>query len=129
MDTKEFNPHPVTHRDGSRTPDTRYKITREHSGKAKPQFVARFCDEFIGQSAFYTSAVVMAVGHNAMRLGEPVIVEQRASRAELTPEQQEEVRECHPESKLECYCDNGHVQNETTCMYCWFVAENENEGK
>lgn len=30
-----------------------------------------------------------------------------------------EIRECHPEGKLECYCDNGHEQANTVCMFCY----------
>ena len=69
---REFNPHPVTQ--GGR-PDLRYRIALEHCGYESPRFVARFCDdEFIGSSAFYSSAVALAVGHNARRNGAAVIV-------------------------------------------------------
>lgn len=58
--------YPVTHDQGGK--DKRYTITKEWCGYEEPRFVVRFCDEFIGQSAFYNSAVVMAVGHNAKRI-------------------------------------------------------------
>jgi len=50
--------------------DSRYTITQEYTGhpSAKPQFVIRFCDEWVDSSQFYTSAVVRAVGHNAARM-------------------------------------------------------------
>lgn len=37
----------------------------------------------------------------------------------LTLAKLEEIKECHPEGKVECYCDNGHAQAETVCMYCY----------
>lgn len=37
----------------------------------------------------------------------------------------EEVRECHPESLVECYCDNTHAQNATVCMYCFHRNKSE----
>jgi hypothetical protein len=33
-------------------------------------------------------------------------------------EEAQEIRECHPEGLVECYCDNTHQQNNTVCMYC-----------
>ena len=50
--------------------DSRYTITKEYTGheSGKPQFVIRFCGEWVGSSQFYTSAVVRAVGHNAERM-------------------------------------------------------------
>ncbi len=37
---------------------------------------------------------------------------------DMTIEESEEIRECHPESRVECYCNNTHEQNNTTCLYC-----------
>jgi len=50
--------------------DKRYTITQEYTGhpSAKPQFVVRFCNDWVGSSQFYNSAVVRAVGHNAERM-------------------------------------------------------------
>jgi hypothetical protein len=67
--------HPVTHENGG--VDTRYSVEKEFTGRAKPQFVARFCGEFIGSSGFYNSAVVRCIGHNSARKGNLVVVEQR----------------------------------------------------
>ena len=53
--------------------DPRYTITKEWTGKEKPQFVVRFCDEWICSSPFYSSAVARAVGHNAERRGALII--------------------------------------------------------
>jgi|TARA_R110002126_G_scaffold96265_1_gene225263 hypothetical protein len=49
--------------------DDRYSIQQEYTGAAKPQWVARFCGEWIGASQFYGSALVQAVSHNARRNG------------------------------------------------------------
>lgn len=49
--------------------DKRYTVTREHIGKEKPYFVARFCGEWIGASAFFDSAVMLAIGENARHNG------------------------------------------------------------
>jgi hypothetical protein len=54
--------------------DRRYTVTKEFTGHAKPQWVVRFCGEWVASSPFYSSAVVRAVGHNAERMGAPVIV-------------------------------------------------------
>ena len=58
--------------------DPRYTITKEWTGKEKPQFVVRFCDEWICSSSFYSSAVLRAVGHNAERRGALVFTAQEA---------------------------------------------------
>ncbi|MGA9884442.1 MAG: hypothetical protein WBQ34_12050 [Candidatus Acidiferrales bacterium] len=34
-----------------------------------------------------------------------------------------EVIECHPEGSIDCYCDNGHAQNNTVCMFCFYGGE------
>lgn len=38
---------------------------------------------------------------------------------EMTLKEAVEIRDCHPEGKLECYCDNTHEQNKTVCMHCY----------
>ena len=53
--------------------DKRYTISREWIGKDKPYFVARFCGEWIGASAFYNSAAMLAIGESARRKGALVI--------------------------------------------------------
>ena len=64
--------HPVTHDNGK--PDFRYSVALEFCGHAKPHYVARFCDdEFIGSSEFYSSAALLAIGHNARRKGAMII--------------------------------------------------------
>ena len=59
--------------------DSRYTVTREHCGHAQPRYVARFCDEWIGQSVSYPTAVLLATGHRLRRNGATVIVEQPAA--------------------------------------------------
>jgi hypothetical protein len=68
--TKE---NPIRHDDGNA--DTRYSIRKEYTGHATPQWVARFCGEWIGSSQFYSSALMFASGHNARRNGALTIVE------------------------------------------------------
>jgi len=68
--------NPVHHSNGS--PDARYTVRREWCGHPEQRWVARFCGEWIGQSQFYSSAMIKAVGHNAVRLGAAVITEQPA---------------------------------------------------
>jgi len=58
--------------------DPRYTITKEWTGKEKPQFVVRFCDEWICSTPFYSSAVGRAVGHDAERRGALVFTAQEA---------------------------------------------------
>lgn len=58
--------------------DPRYTITKEWTGKEKPQFVLRFCDEWICATSFFDSAVVRAVGHKAHRQGALVFTETTA---------------------------------------------------
>lgn len=67
--------HPVTHESGK--PDTRYSIEKEFTGKAKPEYVARFCGEFIGSSQFLSAMQLRCVGHNIHRQGDPLITEQK----------------------------------------------------
>ncbi|MES2300875.1 MAG: hypothetical protein V4521_02180 [Pseudomonadota bacterium] len=65
---RTFNPHPVTQ---NGAPDRRYRIGLEFTGHAsgKPQYVVRFCGEFIGSGTFYSTALMCATGHNQRRLG------------------------------------------------------------
>lgn len=53
--------------------DRNYTVTREYCGEAKPQYVVRYCGEWIGRSAFKGSAFMLAVGDHARRNGAPVI--------------------------------------------------------
>lgn len=62
----QFNEFPIS-QNGAR--DKRYHVAREYCGKAKPEFVLRFCDEFIVSSPFYSTVLMRAVGHNAARNG------------------------------------------------------------
>jgi hypothetical protein len=56
--------HPVSNHGAT---DHRYAVRQEYTGHAQPQWVARFCGEWIGASQFYSSALMLAVGHNARR--------------------------------------------------------------
>lgn len=56
--------------------DSRYTITLEYTGKADPQYVLRFCGEWIASSAFYSSMVTRAIGESQVRRGALVITEQ-----------------------------------------------------
>jgi hypothetical protein len=47
--------------------DQRYSVAREYTGHVKPQWVVRFCGQWVDSSAFYTSAVVKAVVSKAAR--------------------------------------------------------------
>ena len=47
--------------------DARYTVTREWTGKAKPQFVVRFCGDWLDSRATYPAAVLRAVGCKAER--------------------------------------------------------------
>lgn len=67
----KHNANPIRHDNGKI--DARYSIALEYCGYEKPRYVARFCDEWIGQSAFYSSALMLATGHNARRKGALVI--------------------------------------------------------
>ena len=53
--------------------DSRYEIKREFCGYEDARFVARFRGEWVGQSLFYSSAVLLCVGHNCGRKGAPII--------------------------------------------------------
>ncbi len=60
--------HPIRHDSGRR--DCRYVVCREFCGYAEARFVARFCDEWIGQGETYEEAVSLAEQHNTKRMGE-----------------------------------------------------------
>jgi hypothetical protein len=47
--------------------DERYSLTKEFTGHEKPQWVVRFCGQWVDSSAFYSSAVVKAVVSKATR--------------------------------------------------------------
>jgi hypothetical protein len=47
--------------------DERYSLTKEFTGHEKPQWVVRFCGQWVDSSAFYSSAVVKAVVSKASR--------------------------------------------------------------
>ena len=55
--------------------DQRWTVTREFTGKAKPQFVIRFCGDWIDSRSTYPAAVTRAVGAKALRDGALVIGE------------------------------------------------------
>lgn len=56
---QEKKMHPIS--------DKRYTITKEFTGKAEPQWVARFCDEWIGSSPTHTGALMKVCSHKALR--------------------------------------------------------------
>jgi hypothetical protein len=69
-----MNPlHYPVHHPGTRKTDSRYTVGKEYTGHERPQFVARFCGTWIGQSRFYLDAVLMAVSESARRRGCPTI--------------------------------------------------------
>lgn len=49
--------------------DQRYTITKEWTGKEKPQYVVRFCGEWIASCQFKSSAITLAVGEKSRRNG------------------------------------------------------------
>jgi hypothetical protein len=57
-----MNIHPIAK-------DHRYIVTREWCGCEKPQFIIRFCGEWIDRRSNYQAAVVLAVGCKAIRDG------------------------------------------------------------
>ena len=60
--------YPIRHDAGGT--DFRYSIRQEYTGAAQgKQWVVRFCNEWVGSSQFYGSALVQAVAHNARRNG------------------------------------------------------------
>ena len=49
--------------------DQRYTITQEWTGKEKPQYVVRFCGEWVASRQFKSSALTLAVGEKSRRNG------------------------------------------------------------
>jgi hypothetical protein len=47
--------------------DPRYTITREFCGYETARFVARFCDEWIGQGQHRVDAVMLCLAHSDKR--------------------------------------------------------------
>jgi hypothetical protein len=47
--------------------DQRYSVAREYTGHVKPQWVVRFCGQWVDSSAFCASVVAMAVVTKAAR--------------------------------------------------------------
>jgi hypothetical protein len=58
--------------------DSRYTIQKEFCGHPKAMFVLRFCGKFILSSQFYSTVLIRAVGHNAVRMGALVVTEQKS---------------------------------------------------
>ena len=56
--------------------DRRWTVTREYTGNAKPQFVIRFCGDWIDSRTTYPAAVTCAVVSKAARDGALVFVEE-----------------------------------------------------
>lgn len=57
--------HHPRHHTGNR--DRRYSIAREYCGFKKPQWVVRFCGDWIGRAARRPDALSIALGHQASR--------------------------------------------------------------
>lgn len=53
--------------------DERYTITREFCGYEEPRFVLRFCGDYLANSKFYSSMLLLAMGESVKRRGCPVI--------------------------------------------------------
>ena len=49
------------------------------------------------------------------------------AKRDMSSEEVEEIKECHPEGLVDCYCDNTHEQNHTVCMFCYIVQKLELE--
>ena len=64
-----MNPNPIRS-------DRRWTVTREYTGKAKPQFVIRFCGDWIDSRTTYPAAVTCAVVSKAVRDSALVFVEE-----------------------------------------------------
>lgn len=58
--------------------DARYTVALEYCGHEKPHHVARFCGDWIGQSASYPMAVMLCTSHRLQRNGALVVVEKLA---------------------------------------------------
>lgn len=48
--------------------DSRYTVFREWCGFKEPRFVARFCDEWIGQGERLTDAIMLCLAHSDERM-------------------------------------------------------------
>jgi hypothetical protein len=46
---------------------------------------------------------------------------------ELSLDEIQVIRECHPEGLLACYCDSGHEQGGTVCQYCFMLCRHQAE--
>jgi hypothetical protein len=57
--------------------DQRYTVTQEFTGRDKPQWVVRFCGDWVASSASKSSAIVRAVGHHRERMGALIVTEQK----------------------------------------------------
>lgn len=57
--------------------DKRYSINLEYCGYEEPRYVLRFCDEWVDSFAFYSSALMRAVGESNLRRGAIPICEER----------------------------------------------------
>jgi len=66
--------NPVTHLDRS-GPDSRYEVSLEYIGRNTARHVARFRGEWLGQSKFYASAMMLCVGESNVRNGAEIITE------------------------------------------------------
>jgi hypothetical protein len=64
--------------DGRRVTDSRYSITIENTGAARPQYVARFCGDWIGARSTYGAALLLLAGEQARRNGALIFTEQAA---------------------------------------------------
>jgi hypothetical protein len=53
--------------------DGRYTITREWTGKDEPQYVVRFCGDWVDSRSTKGAALMRAVGYQAERNGALVI--------------------------------------------------------
>jgi len=67
---KTMNTHPIKK-------DSRWTVTREYTGKPRPQFVIRFCGDWIDSRPTYPAAVLRAVGAKAVRDGAAIVEEVR----------------------------------------------------
>lgn len=47
--------------------DARYTVTKEHTGHQKPQYVVRFCGDWVTSRSTYPAAVIAATGHRMQR--------------------------------------------------------------
>jgi hypothetical protein len=57
--------------------DKRYTIAREFTGQVKPQYVVRFCGDWVTSRSTYPAAVMAATGHRCQREGALTITEKK----------------------------------------------------